>query len=125
MERNSEMYKQWVEAFASVGMNHLSFDTCAKILAVVYVYGGGNEDFTLNDKLRVDYNSAQRRFNITGGETPDAEGVEAINAYIMELENDIKNSALGEIEGAPFVKVCHVEWAVSMFNERYGIKLRT
>ena len=39
------LYQQWADAFASVGECHLSLDTCCKLLAVVYVYGGEDASF--------------------------------------------------------------------------------
>lgn len=115
-----DLYKQWSDAFDSVGMCHLSLDTCCKILAVVYVYGGSHENFTFNEKLRIDYQAAAKRCNIGGGLTPNIEAVKLIRQYTQELEKDVEKSEIGEREGAIFSKVCHVDWANKLFKERYG-----
>lgn len=115
-----DLYQQWAEAFEAVGACHLSFDTCAKLLAVVYVYGGSHSDYTLNPKLRADYNAAARRFRVQGGESPDPEAVAAIQAYVSELMEDIHESKAGEDESAVMSKVCHVKWALELMS-KYGI----
>ena len=44
------IYKSWVESLSQAGIHPISDDTVAKILAIVYVYGGSME-FIYNDKL--------------------------------------------------------------------------
>lgn len=118
----SSIYQEWVNAFSSVGMAHLSRDTMAKLLAVAYVYGGSCEAFTQNEKLATDLLTAQRMFKIEGASTLDADDVELIKSYVEELMLDIENSEVGEYEGAIYSKVCHVEWANKLFKERYGFR---
>lgn len=85
------LYQQWADAFASVGECHLSLDTCCKLLAVVYVYGGANEAFTQTSDLVTDWRAAARRLNISGGETVNPEGHALLRKYIGDLEDDVKN----------------------------------
>lgn len=110
------LYQQWADAFAAVGECHLSLDTCCKLLAVVYVYGGANEAFTHNKNLVTDWRAAARRLNISGGETIDPEGHPLLRQYIRELEEDIEQNRKSVDD------CCTVEWANRLFAERYNIK---
>lgn len=38
-----KIYEEWVESLSQVGIHPISDDTVAKILAIVYVYGGSME----------------------------------------------------------------------------------
>lgn len=116
------IYQEWADAFASIGMSHLSHATMAQLLAVAYVYGGSSESFTHNKMLVTDLKTAQRVLKIDGAETPNADDVELIKGYVKELQLDIASSKVGEIETAICSKVCHVEWANKLFKERYGFK---
>ena len=44
------IYEQWIQGLDSAGIHPISDDTVAKILAIVYVYGGSME-FIYNEKL--------------------------------------------------------------------------
>lgn len=122
MSKPVNLYQQWADAFASIGSSHISNDTAAKILAVVYVYGGSFEGFTHTPTLTTDLRAATRMFNIEGSEKPTIEGIKLIRKYVRELEEDIENSPVGEEDSAMFSKVCHVEWANKLFKERYGFE---
>ena len=115
MEQATELYRQWADAFASIGYAHISVDTAAKILAVLSVYGGNNEYFTHSPMLMTDVKAAQRMFRINGGEIPDSEGVMLMKSYIDELNADIESHTDGERE-------CCVEWANRLFKGKYKFK---
>ena len=122
MSEAGKLYQQWADSFASVGLSHLSRDTAARILAVVGVYGGSSEAFKYNEKLRIDMFTAQRMFNINGGEIPDPEGVMMIKEYTEWLEDDLRNTKIGDDPNAFAYYLCKTEWANKLFKDRYGIK---
>jgi hypothetical protein len=73
-------------AFNQIGCSMMSADFAAKLMAYVYVMGGGNEQLVTHVGLNAGINIAQEKFHLNGGETPDSEGVVLINKYIAELE---------------------------------------
>lgn len=122
MSEHNNLYQQWADAFAAVGSSHITNDTAAKILAVVYIYGGSYEGFTHCSKLKTDIESAIRKFNIGGAKQPSLCGLQLIQKYTRELEEDLENSDVGKNDIGIFSKVCHVEWANRLFRERYGFE---
>lgn len=58
----------------------MSMNFAAKLLAHVYVMGGGNEG--LNAGIAI----AQQKFHIKGGETPMIKSIPVIRSFIHELE---------------------------------------
>jgi hypothetical protein len=79
-------------AFNSIGVSMMSDDFAAKLLAYVSVMGGGNEAVVTNKKLLAGIGIAQQKFNIKGGEVPDANGITLFQKYVAELETYIKES---------------------------------
>lgn len=112
----SNIYKQWADAFASIGLSHISTETAAKLLAILYVYGGSYEGFTHTPNLLTGILTAQRMFNIDGGESPSAEGILLIRQYSKELEDDLKGRQ------PSLHQECHVDWANELMIGRYGFK---
>lgn len=74
------------QAFNSIGTSMMSLNFAAKLLAYVYVMGGGNEAVVNHEGLNAGIAIAQRKFNIFGGETPDYKVIVCIRAFINELE---------------------------------------
>lgn len=91
----------------AVGLPIISTDTAARLMAITYVYGGGNEALVLSPKFQCDCKYIQNRFGIQGGEIPDAEFASTLRSYVNELENS---------------KECP-QWVNELMNERYNIKL--
>ena len=77
---------QLEEAFSSVGASLMPAEFAAKLLAYLYVMGGGNEAVTLNAALNAGLRIAQEKFKLKGGEAPDRTGIVLIKKYIAELE---------------------------------------
>lgn len=77
---------QLEEAFNGIGCSIMSMNFASKLLAYVYVMGGGNEAIVYNEGLNAGIAIAQRKFNIIGGEVPDYRGIACIRAFINELE---------------------------------------
>lgn len=121
-EQINDLYSQMMDTFLSAGINPLSADTSAKLLAILYVYGGGNESFVLSKKFCKDADLACKRLNIEGGETPTEEGRQLIQKYVKELEDDINRKDRTEEEKTFAGVKCTVEWANKLMQERYSIK---
>lgn len=110
-----DIYESWGQIFRSAGLWNLSLDYCAKLLAVVYLYGGGDESFTFNRRLLIDTQTAKDRLNIAGAEVPDEEGAELLRHYAKIWKPTKANTPCG--------------WAVNQeaqdfMTENYNIKLR-
>ncbi|MGM9861220.1 MAG: hypothetical protein ACI30W_01355 [Muribaculaceae bacterium] len=116
------LYQQWADAFASIGLSHISTETAAKLLAILYVYGGSSEDFTHTPRLLTDIQTAQRMFNIEGGEEPSPEGVLLIQKYIKELNDDIVDHQEFKNGKPAGYSDCQVGWANDLMIGRYGFK---
>ena len=86
-----KIYEEWVESLSQVGIHPISDDTVAKILAIVYVYGGSME-FIYNKKLMTDIVYAQKRAKLNGAEVPDSDIVNDMQRYIKDIEDFLKNA---------------------------------
>ena len=122
MEQASELYRDWLGAFAAIGTPTIGRDTAARILAVTYVHGN-NEALVYNSKYLQDIHHIEKIYHVEGGESPDADLVLLIKQYVSELEqyrdehdNDPNESGAVFQNKAP-------EWARKLFMEKYGIKL--
>lgn len=81
-----QLAQQLEEAFNSVGASMMSMNFAAKLLAYVYVFGGGNESVVYNEGMNAGIAIAQQKFHIKGGEIPQANSIPVIRAFIHELE---------------------------------------
>lgn len=122
MEHASELYRDWLGAFAAIDTPAIGRDTAARILAVTYVHGN-NEALVYNDKYLQDIHHIEKMYHMEGGDSPDADLIMLIKQYVSELEqyrdehdNDVNESGAVFQSKAP-------EWARKMFIEKYGIKL--
>jgi hypothetical protein len=85
-----------------------SDDFCCKLLAWVFIFGGGNEAITLNKVMRESIFVAQKRLNLLGGEVPNAELLPLLQKYIRQAEyheNGIEECA----------------WVNTEINKRYAL----
>ncbi len=73
-------------AFNSIGESMMSLDFAGKLLAYLMEYGGGNEAVVMHQGLNAGIAIAQQKFNLKGGEMPNAEGVIIFNKYLKELQ---------------------------------------
>lgn len=113
------IYEQWIQGLDSVGIHPISDDTVAKILAIVYVYGGSME-FVYNGKLMTDIVYAQKRARLNGAEVPDSDIVNDMKRYIKDIEDFLKNAKTVKSD-SPFA-VEHPQWVKDFMAERYNIK---
>lgn len=112
------IYGQWAETFKAIGACHITRDTCARILAVIYVYGGSSEDFTHNTRLRTDYQAAAERFHVHGTGVVSPDDAALVRRYVRELESD------ADTERIKLTHTCGVTWANELFKQRYNISLQ-
>lgn len=115
------LYKEWLSAFASIGVPAISRDTAARILAVVYVHGN-NEALVYNTKFLSDIEHIKKMYRIDGGGTPDMELAALLRKYIGELE-DYREIHTDDDGDTAIFKNKAPEWARKLFGEKYGIKL--
>ena len=139
-EQATTLQEQWISACESIDIPYITRDTAARIFAIVYVHGGGEEEMVLNRKFTNDVKYIQRRFGIQGGCVPEAEFASLLQGYVRELTEqreqyqarlsiaesrrksseaqleDYMNEHLHDESSIP-------EWAHRLMKERYGMKL--
>ena len=107
VKHDEKFYMGILNDALTVGLPIISTDTAARLMAITYVYGGGNEALVLSPKFQCDCKYIQKRFGIQGGEIPDADFASTLRSYVKELENS---------------KVCP-QWVHDLMKRRYNIKL--
>jgi hypothetical protein len=80
-------YKKMLLTAESAGIKIVSDDKCCRLLAWLYVHGGGNESTTINLKLNADIHEAQKRLNLYGGERVNVELLPTLQEYIRQAES--------------------------------------
>ena len=66
-----QLAQQLEEAFNQVGSSMMSMNFAAKLLAYVYIMGGGNEAVVYNEGMNAGIAIASQKFKIKGGEIPE------------------------------------------------------
>ena len=123
-EQATTLQEQWIAACESVGLPYITRDTAARIFAIVYVHGGGEEEMVLNRKFTNDVKYIQRRFGIQGGCVPEAEFASLLQGYVRELEQyERRKPRIDDDEGDGIKQSSIPEWAHHLMKERYGMKL--
>lgn len=122
MEQASELYRDWLGAFAAIGTPAIGRDTAARILAVTYVHGN-NEALVYNNKYLQDIHHIEKMYHVEGGESPDADLVMLIKQYISELEQYRDEHDNDPNESGAIFQNKTPTWARNLFMEKYGIKL--
>lgn len=110
----------WNMSCLSAGIPAITTDTCARLMAVLYVHGN-NELMTHHKGFLADVRYIQLRYHLHGSGTPDANFVGLLQDYVKKLESaeqeqcECDNDALFH---------CNIpDWAKDLFQNRYGIKL--
>ena len=117
-EQTTTLQEQWIAACESVGLPYITRDTAARIFAIVYVHGGGEEEMVLNRKFTNDVKYIQRRFHIQGGEVPDETFVLTMQHYVKQLEQHLEECKRNNVTDTQIP-----EWAHKLMRDRYGMKL--
>lgn len=110
---NAKLARDLEQAFNDISSSMMSNNFAAKLLAYVYVMGGGNEVVTHNTALNAGINIAQQKFNLYGSEMPKVECLELLRKFVKDLENSYKDGKytagwLREIEGRYNLKLLEV-----------------
>lgn len=121
-----QLQQDWLNACLAADIPAVTRDTAARLLAVLYVHGGGHEEMVMNRKFTNEMRYIQRRYGIEGGHKPDAQVVNLIQHYVTELEQYEGEHGKDSATDADGTRVMDSapEWAVRLFRDRYGIKLR-
>lgn len=85
-EFERKLKQQLEAAFNCVGATMMPDAKAVQLLAFAFVLGGGYEPVTLHPGLHDDLLLAAERFNIAGGQTPDADCLLPLKKRIEELE---------------------------------------
>lgn len=101
--------RQWNEACLQAGIESISVQKAAKIMAVLMLLGN-NEAMVMNWHFVADCAYIRKRFHVNGGETPDATFTEYLKEYVADLQ---------EADRKGFIP----QWAERLFMEDYEIKL--
>lgn len=104
----NDFRKQWNDTCKAAGLTAIGKDTAAKLLAIVYVFGGDSETFTHSDKLAADIDYIEDVYGFTADRIPDEGVMAAFSNYALGLE-------LGNAYA--------LDWATKLMQENYGIKL--
>jgi len=84
-----DIRKKMYDAALAAGIPILTGDECCQLLAWLYIYGGGNEQCVVDERLRNAIFYAQQRLNINGGEVPDLELLPVLQGYIKSIEERV------------------------------------
>lgn len=88
MENQRNDRNELLQTAFNAGLKVLSDDYCAKLLAWLYVYGGGSEQVVYDQELNADIKYAQLRANLIGGQIPDVKICKQIRHYVPLMEAD-------------------------------------
>lgn len=122
-----QMKRDWNNTCLAAGIPAITLDTCARIMAVLYVHGN-NEAMTHSPMFLCDVEYISKRFKLYGTGIPDADFVEEVQGYVKELEAYYEAHKTDRVEKAPdeakgIFPNRAPEWADKLFKDRYGIKL--
>ena len=76
---------EFYETALDAGISVVSTEKCCKLLAWVYVYGGGCEAVVVNGTLNRAIKYAQARANIGDGKRPNKEFAKLIKHYVKSI----------------------------------------
>ena len=96
------MYYEFLDALDELEMG-FSDEYLAQILAVTYVYGGSNEEFTKGGRLTAVVKVAQKRFNVEGSNR--VYKPELIKKFVKELSEEETPEWLEHIKEEYKIKV--------------------
>ena len=98
--------RQWNDACLAAGIPAMTTATSARIMAILLHYGN-NEAMVLNQHFTADCEYIQKRFRIMGSQSPDPDFARELQAINAELEACTQPP----------------QWAVTLMQEMYGIKI--
>ena len=111
----TDFYKALLATAKSACLPVIGKWTAARILFIIYAYGGSREKFFLSQKFRADMEHIQDLYGLQGCETPHPE----VAAYIQELKNEYPTDIAGDPNSGEIP-----EWADEFCKQRYGFNLK-
>lgn len=84
---DEKFYMSMLKTADSVGMSIIPLHKACKLMAILLVYGGGDESITNSPKLACDVKFLQEKYHIHGAGIPPVEFVECLKGYVKELES--------------------------------------
>jgi hypothetical protein len=116
----SSLSGQFEEAMNQIGFSTMDDESAARLLAFLYLMGGGNEEVVYNKRLLSDIHIAQQKFNLYGGEVPNGKLLPLFNSTVRELEKAEQESRgkSGKDFLASMFSTC--KWLKSLYD-KYGL----
>jgi len=106
---SENLRKQWNDACLQAGIESISAQKAAKIMAVLMLLGN-NEAMVMNRHFTADCEYIQKRFHLQGGEVPDATFAAYLKEYVADLREALRQGFIPQ-------------WAEQLFMQDYEIKL--
>lgn len=119
-EMVDQMRDDWNMTCFATGIPAISTDTCARLMAVLYVHGN-NELMTHHKGFLADVRYIQLRYHLHGSRSPDADFIEKLQVYIKELERADEEPTESDDDAVFHRNI--PKWAIDLFQSRYKIKL--
>lgn len=104
-----DLRKQWNDACLNAGLTSITPQKAAKLMAVL-LHLGNNEAMVMNKKFFADVIYIQKRYNLLGGLVPDKTFTDCFKQTEREIRESLEQGIIPE-------------WATSIFEEEYEIKL--
>ena len=82
---DQKLIKQLYDTAFAAGIPIISIDKCCRLMAWVYVFGGGCEQVVFDHRLNSSITYAQKRLGIEGCNAPQGEHAAAIRGYIESI----------------------------------------
>ena len=92
----TDLYTQMLQTAANAGMELLSTDHAAQLIAVVYLYG--DESAVYSDKMRADIQRTQKRFGLYDGGDVDTDFLRRVTQYARAVRLGGDGTWLKEFE---------------------------
>lgn len=109
-------YKAMLRTGDAVGMSIIPLHKAARLMAIIYVWGGGDEQFTSSPKLKADVEYIQEKYQLYGTGTPPVDFVLALQKDVKDLEDYITTHK-HEAGQCP-------EWAKQFMKENYNFIMK-
>jgi hypothetical protein len=115
-----DLLNQFYETAANAGLKVISDDYCCRLLAWLYVYGGGKERTTDGGIMTAHIFYAQKRLNLFGGEKPNRL-IFLMQKYVREITGDNEAAFLTEGGKEGYDQFRNPPEWVDQLEEKYGV----
>lgn len=90
------LYEQMLNTAAGCGMNVISREHAAQLIAVVFLYG--DESTVFSQKMNADIRYIQKRYGLMGGCAPDMGFVKLAGQYVRDIRQNGHPEWMKELE---------------------------